>query len=46
MPNLALSLPRLPDGIAAKGAETIKLLCDLDRFFQGTRLSGVVVAPL
>jgi len=45
MPCLALSLPRQPDGIAANGAETIKLLCDLDRYFQGTRFSDIVVMP-
>ncbi|EGT3575797.1 hypothetical protein F6R83_22845 [Citrobacter amalonaticus] len=40
-----VSLPRQPDGIAANGAETIKLLCDLDRYFQGTRFSEIVVMP-
>ncbi|AST80839.1 hypothetical protein CI104_17980 [Citrobacter farmeri] len=45
MPCLVLSLPCQTDGIAANGAETIKLLCDLDRYFQGTRFSDVVVMP-
>ncbi|RYT41525.1 hypothetical protein EAJ18_19665 [Citrobacter amalonaticus] len=43
IPCLTFSLPRQPDGIAANGAETIKLLCDLDRYFQGTRFSEIVV---
>ncbi|TGG12711.1 hypothetical protein DAH32_08670 [Escherichia coli] len=40
-----LSLPSLQKGIAAIGAETIKQMCDPDRYLQGACLSGVVVMP-
>ncbi len=36
---------QLAKGIAAIGAETIKQLCDPDRYLQGACLSGVVVMP-
>ena len=45
IPGITFILPRKQKGIAAIGAETIKLLCDLDRYFQGTRFSEIVVMP-